>query len=88
LAPRPQRRPEHSPIGGLPLTPDWAGGIQMAGKQAELDEYKWAMEAGLKQLDWCIQYLLSIQKAKAARTLERNRDFLAKQIDAASTEVE
>ena len=60
----------------------------MADTEKELDEYKRAMEAALRQLDWCIQYLFGIQKTKAARTLERNRDFIANQIDAAGTEGE
>jgi hypothetical protein len=58
----------------------------MASTKKELDAYKRALEDVLKQLDWCIQYLHSSQKTKAARTLQRNRDFIAKQVEAAGSE--
>jgi hypothetical protein len=58
----------------------------VAGTRKELEEHKRALQDALKQLDWCIHYLQSIQKTKAARTLERNRAFIAKQIEAASDE--
>jgi F0F1-type ATP synthase membrane subunit b/b' len=60
----------------------------MADTKKELDEYKRAMEDARKQLDWCIQYLHNTQKTKVARALERNRDFIAKQIDAAGSDGE
>jgi hypothetical protein len=60
----------------------------MANTKNELDEYKRALEDVLKQLDWCIQYLHSSQETKVARALERNRDFIAKQIEAAGSEGE
>lgn len=55
---------------------------------ANTNQYKRVLEDALKQLDWCIHYLHNNQQSTIARKLERNRDFIAKQVEAAGSEDE
>jgi hypothetical protein len=46
----------------------------------EIERYRLAAEEALNQLDWCVSYLYRIRKDRIARTIERNRTFIRREL--------
>jgi hypothetical protein len=46
----------------------------------EIERYRLAAEETLAQLDWCVSYLYRIRKDRIARTIEKNRSFIRREL--------
>jgi hypothetical protein len=46
----------------------------------EIARYRHAAEEALHQLDWCVNYLYRIRKARIARAIERNRSTIRRRM--------
>jgi len=52
----------------------------MTGHSDEVERYRKATRAPLDQLDWCVEYLRSIRKAKIAKQVPKNRSAIARSL--------
>ena len=56
------------------------GRARVRSDRDDVERYKAAANAALEQLNWAINYLYRIRKARIAAVLERNREDIARRV--------
>lgn len=54
---------------------------QQVVRAEEAARYRLAAEETLAQLDWCVNYLYRIRKNRIAQAIEKNRAFIARELN-------
>ena len=50
--------------------------------QADAERYRAAAEETLSQVEWCVNYLHRIRKPEIAESIDKNRRFIQRRMDA------